>query len=399
MQANTFAPLPVPPPGLELRELVRLPEHGIRLVPGASKEVIYVLGGTGNVWRLDATTTGLKQILWGKNYLAGKVENTSTWGLCRDGQNRFYIVANRRDESGEIVTNRVTIYRTTSEQDGEPSEPKPWFEAAYPWGVGPFNHCVNQCAIGPDRFLYVNSGSRTDGNEPGQDPKYWNGGEHPITASIWRLDPRQDKPQLEIYARGVRNSFGFCWNDLGQMFATENGPDADAPEELNVIEQGRHYGFPYQFSDWTKKPYSYTPDPPRDVKFTRPVANLGPDGGFDGHPIYTFDPHSSPAGIVFLKNDFPPGYAGTFLVARVGNLLKLADDVGFDVLQIRLKKNTPGDYQAEVKTVLSPLGRPIDLLANGDGKVYILEYSRPTNNTGSLGFPGRILELSVKKNS
>src|SRR3954463_7004623 len=109
VQANPFAPLPVPPPGLELRELVRLPEHGIRLVPGASKEVIYVLGGTGNVWRLDATTTGLKQILWGKNYLAGKVENTSTWGLCRDGQNRFYIVANRRDESGEIVTNRVTI--------------------------------------------------------------------------------------------------------------------------------------------------------------------------------------------------------------------------------------------------------------------------------------------------
>jgi hypothetical protein len=73
--------------------------------------------------------------------------------------------------------------------------------------------------------------------------------------------------------------------------------------------------------------------------------------------------------------------------------------VGFDVLQIRLRKNTPGDYQAEVKTVLSPLGRPIDLLANGNGKVYILEYSRPTNNTGSLGFPGRILELSVKKNS
>jgi glucose/arabinose dehydrogenase/mono/diheme cytochrome c family protein len=396
VRANTFAPLPTPPAGLELREIVRLPEHGIRLISNRSGDGIYLLGGTGNIWRLDPTTTGLKQLLWGKNYLSHKGENTSTWGVCLDRENRLYIVANRRDESGTLVTNEVTIYRTTSIEEGDPAEPKAWFQAAYPWGVGPFNHCVNQCAIGPDGHLYVNSGSRSDGNEPGQDPHFWTGGEHPITACMWRLDPTKEKPELEIYAHGLRNSFGFCWNDQGQLFATENGPDADAPEELNVIEKGKHYGFPYQFSDWTKKPYSYTPDPPTDLKFTRPVANLGPDGGYNGHPIYTFDPHSSPAGIVFLKNDFPPDYAGTFLVARVGNLLKREKDVGFDVLQLRVRKSSSGGYEAQVKTVLAPLGRPIDLLANGKGKVYILEYSRPTNNIGSLGFPGRVLELSVK---
>ena len=97
-----------------------------------------------------------------------------------------------------------------------------------------------------------------------------------------------------------------------------------------------------------------------------------------------------------MKKDFPPDYAGTFLVARIGNLLKKPKDVGFDVLQVRLQKNAPGARTAQIKTLLAPLGRPIDLLANGKGKVYILEYSRPTNNVGSLGFPGRVLELGVK---
>jgi len=36
-----------------------------------------------------------------------KGENTSTWGTCLDSQNRLYIVANRRDESGAIVTNEA----------------------------------------------------------------------------------------------------------------------------------------------------------------------------------------------------------------------------------------------------------------------------------------------------
>ena len=65
------------------------------------------------------------------------------------------------------------------------------------------------------------------------------------------------------------------------MFLTENGPDADAPEELNLIESGRHYGFPYQFSDWTRKAYDRTPDAPEGLTLTVPIPNVGPDGGFD----------------------------------------------------------------------------------------------------------------------
>lgn len=393
--ANSFAPLPKPPEGYALREVIRLPDHGLRVVPDSSRIGAYVLGGNGNVWHLNPTTSTLTQFLWGKNYLQRKGDNTSTWGLALDAKGRFFVVANRRDESGAMVTNYVTIYRSTNQQDGHPSDLKPWFETAYPWGVGPFNHCVNQTAIGPDGMLYVNSGSRTDGNEPGEDPKFWKGGEHPLTACIWRLDPNAEKPDLEVFARGLRNAFGFCWNEQGEMFATDNGPDAHAPEELNRIERGKHYGFPFQFSNWTNKPYAYTPDAPAGTTFTHPVANLGPDAGYEGKAIHSFHPHSSPAGIVYLPKSFPGSLAGSLLVTRFGNLLKTERDVGFDVVQVKMRETSNGAPEGSFTTVLGPLGRPIDVCLLEGNRVLILEYSRPTDNAGALGFPGRVLELTA----
>jgi glucose/arabinose dehydrogenase/mono/diheme cytochrome c family protein len=394
---NPFAPLPKAPPGFALRELVRLPNHPTRLASDHLGKKLYVLCVNGDVWRVQLPDGRLQQVLSGDTYINQKRGEVNTVGLALDAQNRFYIVVNQRYEGGALVTNECTIFRTTTQQYGEPVAPKPWLETRYPWGIGPFNHGVGHIAIGPDGFIYINSGSRTDGSEPGQDPRYWTGGEHEFTACIWRIDPRSPKPQIEIFARGVRNAYGFCWNDQGEMFATDNGPDADAPEELNQIERGKHYGFPYQFSNWTNKPYAYTPDPPAGTKFTLPIANLGPDAGFAGEPVYTFDPHSSPAGIVFLGNDFPEGYRGTLLTVRFGNLLKKPRDVGFDLLQLRLQKNR-GTYAARVTTLLSPLARPVDVHLGAPGKIYICEYSRMLDNKGDIGMlPGRVLELAVQR--
>ena len=353
----------------------------------------------GDVWRVELPGGQLRQVLRGDDYIDAKRGNPGAVGLTLDAQKRFYIVTDQRHEGGPVVTNEVTIFRTTATENGEPAQPKAWFQTAYPWGIGPFNHGVGHIATGPDGMIYVSSGSRTDGNEPGQDTHYFQGGEVPLTACLWRLDPRAEKPEVEIFARGLRNPYGFCWNDQGEMFATDNGPDADAPEELNLVERGKHYGFPYQFSDWSTKPYAYTPEKPAGVEFTFPVANLGPAGGAaEGKPLSTFDPHSSPAGIVFLGNDFPAEYRGTFLVARFGNLIKTTKDSGFDVLQMRLRKNAQGRYESQTTSLLAPLGRPIDVHLAGQGKIYICEYTRQTDNKAEVGMlPGRILEMSVKR--
>ncbi len=398
LDASNFAPLPKPPDGFTLREVARLPAFPSRLASDGTGRVLYVLGVNGDVWRLEPATGALKQILFADKYLDPNISDRMLVGMTLDKKGRLYLVANQRDERPKIITNQVVIYRTTeTTADGDPAAPKPWLKTSYPWGIGPFNHGVGHIAFGPDGMLYVNSGSRTDGDETGNDPRYSKEGEHRLTSCIWRLDPNADKPEIEIYARGLRNAYGFCWNDKGEMYATDNGPDADPPEELNHIEKGHHYGFPYRFSDWVKPPYIYTPTPPAGLIFTPPIGNFGPDaGGSPQRPLYTFNPHSSPSGIVYLRDDFPAPYRGGYFVARFGNLLD-RPRVGFDVLHVVIAKDKDGVETARMKAVLFPIARPVDLHLSGKGKVYICEYSRQIDNGGFNGMlPGRVLELAAK---
>ena len=396
--ASTFAPLPAPPSEFSLREVARLPAKGVRLASDGKGETLYVLCENGDVWRLATRTGLLRQILWGQRYLDHRSGDVGgplfVLALALDSKSRLYIGANQANNATLPVQNRVTIYRTTSlSEAGDPIGPRPWFETNYP-GNSAYVHGLEHIAFGPDGFLYAGNGARTDAGQAGSDTNYFQGGETPVTSSIWRLDP--ESPRVDVFARGVRNAYGFCWNERGEMFATENGPDADAPEELNLIERGRHYGFPYQFGDWTHKAYAHTPDPPQELKLTLPIPNLGPDGGFAGKPVFTFDPHSGPDGLAFLGGDFPAPYRNTFVIARFGNFIRTPkDNVGFDLLHVRLRKDDGGKYLAEVKTLLAPLARPIDVHVSGKGKIYICEYTRSTNNQGSYSLPGRILELSV----
>jgi len=400
-QATCYPPLPRPPEGFTLREVARLAQRGVRLASDGQGRVLYVLTAEGDVFCVETDEGQTRQLLSGKSYLITRGTDIggltfTTVGIAMDKQKRLYIAGNQQDSSRVPVQNHVTIYRTTRFADGDPVDPKPWFWTNYP-GSPAYVHAVENIAFGPDGFLYAGNGGRTDAGQTGRDGTWFGGGETPITACIWRLDPRLENPPLEIFARGIRNSYGFCWNDKGEMLATENGPDADPEEELNLIERGKHYGFPYTFSNWTKKAYAHTPDPPPGLEFTLPIPNIGPDGGFDGKPIYSFDPHSCPCGIAYLGEDFPQGFRGTFLLARFGNFIRsLKDSVGFDLLQARLRRNTDGQYEAEVHTILAPLGRPLDVHVSGKGKVYICEYSRATNSAASFALPGRILELAVK---
>ncbi|MSR65851.1 MAG: c-type cytochrome [Pedosphaera sp.] len=399
--ASTYAPLPTPPEGFTLREVVRLPARGVRLASDGEGKVLYMLTEDGDVFRVETETGQTRQLLWPKNYLIVRGKDVGgltfkTVGMTMDKQKRLYIAGNQQDISKPPVQNHVTIYRTTAFTDGDPVDPKPWFWTNYP-GSPAYIHAAENIAFGPDGFLYVGNGARTDAGQTGNGATWYGGGETPITACIWRLDPNLENPPIDVFARGIRNAYGFCWNDKGEMIATENGPDADPEEELNLIERGKHYGFPYTFADWKKKAYPNTPDPPPGLEFTLPIPNIGPDGGFNGKPIYTFDPHSVPDGIVYLGEDFPEGYRGTFLLARFGNFIRtVKESSGFDVLQAKLRRNANGKYEAEVHTFLAPLGRPLDVHVSGKGKVYILEYSRPTDRKGSYALPGRILELFVK---
>jgi glucose/arabinose dehydrogenase len=119
-----------------------------------------------------------------------------------------------------------------------------------------------------------------------------------------------------------------------------------------------------------------------------------------GQPTSTFNPHSSPAGIVWLGTEWPEPVRNGFLVGRLGSFLlgpSTDEEHGFDVLHMKMEQGSDGSWTTRTTTFLRSLGRPIDLHFAGRGKLYILEYTRPSTLKGGAGWlPGRILELSAK---
>ena len=93
------------------------------------------------------------------------------------------------------------------------------------------------------------------------------------------LKPNEKNPPHEVYARGLRNSMALAMHsrfpDEGFAFLQgENArdlPDADKPnEELNVLERGKHYGWPYCY-DLATASTEYARVPEDRVALSRPL--------------------------------------------------------------------------------------------------------------------------------
>jgi len=118
-------------------------------------------------------------------------------------------------------------------------------------------HPLSQFVFAPDGALLVNVGAPSDqcldanGARVGTDRCEQSEGEE-ATAGIRRyarLGPGRWDPRFTMLARGLRNSVALAVHPSGTVLQAENSYDFDdrwSPfEEVNVIEAGRHYGWPY----------------------------------------------------------------------------------------------------------------------------------------------------------
>jgi len=216
-------------------------------------------------------------------------------------------------------------------------------------------HTTKTLAFGPDGWLYVSQGSSCNACIE-QDGR---------RATIMRMRP--DGSQREIYATGLRNSVGLDWAPWdGALYATENGRDLLGddlpPDELNRIEQGKFYGWPFVYG-------AGVPDPDLGAGHAAEAARAIA-------PAHAFRAHNAPLGLAFLRgSNLPPGYSRTALVALHGSWNRSQPD-GYKVVAL--------DWQADGRIVerdfltgflgdAGVLGRPAGIAQGPDGAIFITD--------------------------
>ncbi|HXI58974.1 MAG TPA: PQQ-dependent sugar dehydrogenase [Polyangia bacterium] len=285
--------------------------------------------------------------------------------------------------------------------------------ASFPMGNGTFDHNFSGLAVSPDgKYVFFSSGSRSDHGEVEMGVR-----EVPLSSAIFRVPtdavstlPNDDamlKAKGYMFADGTRNAFDMAFNADGDLIATDNGPDISFPDEVNWIQEGKHYGFPWRLGT-DKNPNmdpTYTPDndnrlppggsyqavgshtyfyepgfppAPTGVAFTDPIINHGPDankfmtGGKAGTiqqgTMAGVTPHRSPLGIAFDKGSLCGDYYKAGFMLSYGAVLDLFNDHGEDLLLLKLTKN--GDaYEMTATQIAAGIKQVMDDVLVGN-KLY-----------------------------
>jgi len=216
------------------------------------------------------------------------------------------------------------------------------------------NHWTKTLRVGPDGLLYLAQGSTCNVCKE----------EDPRRATLMRFQPDGSAP--EIMATGLRNSVGFDWAPWsGEIYATDNGRDLlgdDFPPcELNRIQSGGFYGWPYYNGDNVPDP-DMGEDPPDEA--SNPIP-----------PAHGFRAHNAPLGITFLDGQsLPEQYQRSALVALHGSWNRSEPD-GYKVVSLHWGKNgiEERDFLSGFNNKGNIIGRPVDVAQGPDGAIYVTD--------------------------
>ncbi|MCV0431002.1 PQQ-dependent sugar dehydrogenase [Nitrosopumilus sp.] len=191
--------------------------------------------------------------------------------------------------------------------------------------------------FGPDGKLYVGTGTISDASHLPQDL-------NSLSGKILRLNDDgtvpEDNPFSDslVYSLGHRNPQGMTWDQNGNLFVAEFGPEKN--DEINLVQAGKNYGWPEQQCSGNEK--------------------------FED-AILCYDPSIEPGGILYYSGK-SLDFQSSFIMAsmRASNLYQLDFDEGL----------------SSQKSILSGIGRVRDVVEGTDGSLYVI-----TSNTDGKGFP------------
>ena len=175
-----------------------------------------------------------------------------------------------------------------------------------------------------------------------------------------------DGTGCRVYAKGLRNSVGFVFHPVtGVMYATENGRDMlgddNPPDEINIIEEGKNYGWPICYGQ-----NIHDTDFDKNVYIRNPCMEP-----FEVPGLVDLQAHSAPLGLAFYYGDsFPREYMGDLFVAYHGSWNR-KESTGYKIVSIDMMDLTVRDFAAGWLKGGNVLGRPVDIIVADDGSLFV----------------------------
>lgn len=216
-------------------------------------------------------------------------------------------------------------------------------------------HWTRSLAVAADGRLYLSVGSSCNACLE-KDPR---------RATVMTFPAASDTGS--IHAEGLRNSVGLAFHPVtGELWGSDNGRDMLGddlpPDEINLIEPGQDYGWPYCFGD-------RVPDPQlgsvQRCAETRPAA-------------VELQAHSAPLGISFVEASLFDYPADQLLLVAYHGSWNRSVPTGYKLVAIPFKAGRPSGAPFDlVRGWLDDAGevwgRPVATLLGADGALYVTD--------------------------
>jgi glucose/arabinose dehydrogenase len=225
-------------------------------------------------------------------------------------------------------------------------------------------HLTRSVLVGPDEKLYVSIGSTCNICDETEVRR--------ATVMQYNLDGSNG----HIFASGLRNSVGLAFRG-DEFWSVDNGRDRLEddlpPEEVNILKEGQHYGWPFCYGKGITNP-----------------EYLGQKEDFclkSSYPKYEMQAHSAPLDLAFSPNSFPEALKNELFITFHGSWNRTIP-TGYKI--VRLDTNNESSQAVDfingwMDKSNNVWGRPVGIKFNQEkmyisddlsGTMYVVEYER-----------------------